>query len=235
ADQAADSISDTLDWALRLVLVLILPASVGLVLLAGPILATLFHYGAFTAEDVRLASLSLVAYSLGLMGFVLVKILAPAYFARLDMVTPVKCALAALVTNMILSSSAVLLLLHTRVGHAGLAFATAMAATVNAALLYRGLRRRGVFQPRTGWRALVRQTVLATLAMALVLYWPGSHTEFWLQAGLYQRVLMLVAVIAAGAGTYFTALWLTGLRLTSLREPPMAKRDGVAERSMGAL
>lgn len=223
AGESAESFSHTLDWALRLVLVLILPASVGLALLAGPILATLFQYGAFTAEDVRLASLSLMAYSLGLMGFVLVKVLAPGYFARQDTVTPVKCALAALATNMVLSTSSVLLLLHTRIGHAGLAFATAMAATVNAALLYRGLRRRGVFRPRAGWRELLRQAVLATSAMALVLYWPGSHTDLWLQASLSQRVLMLGAAIALGVVTYVAALRLAGLRLTSLREPPMAE------------
>lgn len=220
-DRSAESFSRTLDWALRLVLVLILPASVALALLAGPILTTLFQYGAFTAEDVRLASLSLIAYSLGLMGFVLVKVLAPGYFARQDTVTPVKCALAALGINMVLSTSSVLLLLDTHVGHVGLAFATAMAATANAALLYRGLRRRAVFQPRPGWRKLIRQVVLATLAMALVLYWPAIHTELWLRAGLYQRVLMLAAVIALGAVTYFATLRLAGLRLTSLREPPM--------------
>ncbi|MCO6440686.1 MAG: murein biosynthesis integral membrane protein MurJ [Nitrococcus mobilis] len=225
ANQSAQSFSHTLDWALRLVVVLMLPASVGLALLAGPILATLFQYGAFTAEDVHLASLSLVAYALGLLGFALVKILAPGYFARQDTVTPVKCALAALVTNMVLSTSLVVMLIHTRVGHAGLAFATAIAAMVNAALLYRGLRRRGVFQPRAGWRELLRQAVLATLAMAGVLYWPGSHTGLWLQADLYQRVLMLAAAIAFGAITYLVALRLTGLRLSNLREPPLAKRQ----------
>lgn len=223
ANESVESFSHTLDWALRLVLVLILPASVGLALLAGPILATLFQYGAFTAEDVHLASLSLMAYSLGLMGFVLVKVLAPGYFARQDTITPVKCALVSLATNMVLSTSSVLLLLHTRVGHAGLAFATAVAATVNAALLYRGLRRQGVFRPRAGWRDLLRQAVLATAAMALVLYWPGSHTGLWLQAEPYQRVLMLAAAIAIGAVTYLAALRLAGLRLTSLREPPMAE------------
>lgn len=235
AQQSAQSFSHTLDWALRLVLVLIVPASVGLALLAGPILATLFQYGAFTAEDVRLASLSLIAYALGLLGFVLVKILAPGYFARQDTLTPVKCASAALITNMVLSTSSVVLLIDTPFGHAGLAFATAVAATVNAALLYRGLRRRGVFQPKAGWRALLRQTVLATLVMALVLYWPGSHTEVWLQAGIYQRVLMLIAAIALGALVYFAALRLTGLRLSSLREPPMAAQGGMAARSMRAL
>lgn len=235
AAESAESFSHTLDWALRLVLVLALPASVGLALLAGPILTTLFQYGAFGAEDVRLASLSLIAYSLGLMGFVLVRVLTPGYFARQDTVTPVKCAVAALLTNMVLSTSSVLLLLHTHVGHAGLAFATAMAATLNAALLYRGLRRRGIFHPRDGWRDLIRQAVLATLVMALVLYWPARHTELWLQAQLYQRVLMLSAAIAIGAITYCAMLRLTGLRLASLREPPTAQRDGMAERSVRAL
>jgi putative peptidoglycan lipid II flippase len=196
---------------------------VALYVLATPLTTTIFYHGKFTLESLRMTSWAVMAYSVALLAWSLVKVLAPGYFARQDTVTPVKCALASLATNMVLSTSSVLLLLHTRVGHAGLAFATAVAATVNAALLYRGLRRQGVFRPRAGWRDLLRQAVLATAAMALVLYWPGSHTELWLQAALYQRVLMLAAAIAVGAVTYLAALRLAGLRLTSLREPPMAE------------
>jgi putative peptidoglycan lipid II flippase len=223
AAQSPEAFSHTLDWALRLTLVLILPATVGLAFLAGPLLATLFQYGAFTADDVLAASLSLAAYAVGLMGFVLVKVLTPAYFSRQDTRTPVRCAAVAMVVNMVLSTSLVLLLLHTGIAHAGIAFATAMAATVNATLLLRGLKKQGIYRPEAGWPLILRQAGGATLLMGLVLYWPGRHVELWLQSGFALRAVYLALAIFAGAAVYFLALLAFGLRPRHFREPPMAR------------
>ena len=209
----------TLDWALRLALVIILPATVGLVVLAGPLLATLFGYGAFTASDVRAASYSLMAYGFGLFGFVLVKVLVPGYFSRQDTRGPVRCAVIAMLANMLLSVSLVVVLIDTGMAHAGLALATGAAAWLNAGLLYRGLRRADVYRPRPGWGWLGRRVALASLALALVLLWPASQAGFWLQAGVAGRIAALAAVITSGAAAYFGVLWALGVRPAQLREP----------------
>lgn len=211
--------SNTLDWALRLALLIVLPSTVGLVMLSGPILASLFQYGAFAASDVYAARLSLAAYSFGLAGFVLVKVLAPGFFARQDTRTPVKCAAASMGLNMILSTLGVVLLLDTGVGHAALAGATAVAAAANAAMLWRGLRRRGVYRPEPGWGRLWRQAGTATLAMGAVLYLPGTATAHWIAAGAPLRIAWLAAALAGGAAVYLGVLWLLGLRPAHLREP----------------
>ena len=211
--------SRTIDWGLRLVVLIVAPATAGLVVLAGPILATLFQYGAFTGGDVEAASLSLAAYSLGLFGFVLVKVLAPGYFSREDMRTPVYCAVAAVAVNLALSVPAVALLYTTSYGHAALAGATAVSATTNAALLYIGLRRRGVYTPGAGWGRYGLRVAAATAAMIAVLLYPALHLPLWLEAGLLSRVVWLAASVGGGAVAYFGVLWLLGWRPRELREP----------------
>ncbi len=222
ADHAAASpagFNATLDWALRLALVIILPATVGLVVLAGPLLATLFGYGAFGAADVQAASWSLMAYGLGLFGFVLVKVLVPGYFSRQDTRGPVRCAVIAMLVNMVLSVSLVWLMIDTGVAHAGLALATGLAAWVNAGLLYRGLRRAGVYRPLAGWRWLGTRVLAAALVLGLVLQWPARQQALWLEADVVGRVTALAGVIAIGMGVYFLTLWLLGVRPAQLREP----------------
>ncbi|MCW8901455.1 MAG: murein biosynthesis integral membrane protein MurJ, partial [Gammaproteobacteria bacterium] len=144
--------SRMLDWALRWVLVIALPAAVALAVLAGPILSTLFLYGDFRPLDVEMASISLLVYSSGLIGFILVKVLAPGYFARQDTKTPVKVGLIAMVANMIMNVAFVvpMLKLGWTAPHAGLALATSISAFINAGLLYRGLKKAGVYLPQTG-------------------------------------------------------------------------------------
>ncbi len=221
AEQGTDpeAFSRTLDWALRLTAVIIAPATVALMALALPMMATLFQYGAFDALDSLAASLSLTAYALGLFGFVLVKILLPGYFARQDTRGPVRCALWSMALNVVLSTSLVWWLWEASVGHVGLALATGLAAWLNATLLYRGLRRQGVYRPRAGWAMLRRRIALATLAMLVVLYWPATRHTLWLEGDLWSRAAALAASVAAGAGVYFGALFICGVRPAQLRRP----------------
>ncbi len=213
ASASPEAFSHTLDWALRLVLVIGTPATVGLFMLAGPMLATLFQYGAFTPEDVTMASHSLMAYSLGLLGFILVKVLAPGFFARQDTKTPVKVGIIAMVANMVMNVIFVFPLAHV-----GLALATSLSSFLNAVLLFRILRRDGVFRPRPGWGRLLAQVAAANMAMAALLYWGSGDMAAWFAAGGWQRVGWLVMWVGAGGALYFAVLWLTGVRFRALWE-----------------
>jgi len=204
----------TLDWGLRLVVLIATPAALGLALLATPILATLFQYGAFTASDVSHSSLSLVAFALGLPGFVAVKVLAPGYFARQDMRAPVRIAAVAVGANLVFNA-----LLVPSLAHAGLALATAGAAWVNALLLYRGLARGGVHVPGAGWRRWWLQVGVASLAMSLFLLALRGDPEGWLRAGLVARAWGLGGLIVGGALIYATVLTILGLRPRELAAP----------------
>lgn len=204
--------SDTVDWALRWVLLIGVPAALGLALLAGPLLTTLFQYDAFTQRDVTMAARSLVAYSLGLCGFILIKVLAPGYYARQDTKTPVRIGVIAMVTDIVLN-----LTLVWSLAHAGLALATSIAAFVNAGLLFRGLRKEGVYQPRAGWYVLMLRVGLAAVVMSLVLWYGVGETQQWLKWGAWQRVSQLLLWVAVGAGVYFGMLFAVGVRFSQLR------------------
>ncbi len=214
ASESPEQFSRTLDWALRWVLVVGTPCSVGLFLLAGPMLATLFQYGEFEATDVRMASLSLMAYALGLLGFILVKVLAPGYYARQDTRTPVRIGIIAMVANMGLNVLFVAPLVWFEIPgpHTGLALATACSAFLNAALLLRGLRAEGVFRARPGWARLLWKVALANLALALVVIFSAGELGSWLEWGWLERVVRLALSIGAGAVVYGVALWLQGIR-----------------------
>ncbi|MDX1594770.1 MAG: murein biosynthesis integral membrane protein MurJ, partial [Gammaproteobacteria bacterium] len=205
----------TLDWALRWVLLVGTPCAVGLVVLAGPILATLFQYGAFTPADVDMASRSLMAYAVGLLGFILVKVLAPGYFARQDTKTPVKIGIVAMATNIVMN-----LVLVWSLAHAGLALATSIAAFVNAGLLYRGLRRGGVCLHAPGWRGLFARVVLANAALAALLWWGAGDLSDWFGWDAMSRTGHLVAWIAAGGVLYFGVLFASGVRPADLLGAP---------------
>ncbi|MFM7432396.1 MAG: murein biosynthesis integral membrane protein MurJ [Gammaproteobacteria bacterium] len=211
--------SATLDWSLRLVIVVVAPAAVGLLILAGPITATIFGYGEFSARDVQMTQYGLMAYSWGLIGFSLVKVLAPGYFARQDTKTPVRVGLIALAVNMGLNVGVVL-----PAHYAGfatpfvlLATSTCISAAVNSFLLLRGLRRDGVYRPAAGWQALLLRVLVANLAMALVLIWAAPALESWVAAPPALRALRLAGCIGAGAVVYAAVLWLLGLRPKDLR------------------
>jgi len=218
ANHSADEFSGTLDWGLRVILIIGVPATLGLFLLAQPMLATLFQYGDFMAEDVHMAGLSLMAYALGLPGFMLVKVLAPAFYARKDPRTPVRIAVIALLVNIVFNLLFVVpMVLNDIPGpHAGLALATSVAAWVNAALLYRMLRRRAIFQPRAGWLRLGLQLALAGALMSGSLLCAVPGIESWLEWPAGRRVQWLSAAVLGGACIYLLALQLSGVPLLQM-------------------
>jgi putative peptidoglycan lipid II flippase len=191
-------------------------------LLAGPMVATLFNYGAFQAEDVRMASYSVMAYALGLMAFTLVKVLAPGYFSRQDTRTPVRISVISMLTNIVLNVAIVLPMMHFGITapHAGLALATGLAAVLNAGLLYRGLRKIGVYAPGPGWGWLASRVVLANVLMAVVLWFFAGELDAWIGAPWFDRAIRLAGCVLAGLLVYLTTLWLSGLRPRHLAMRP---------------
>ena len=207
AEKSREEFSATLDWALRFTLLLGLPAAIGLLLLAGPMLATLFFSDSFNAHDVAMSTRSLMAYAPGLLAFVLIKVLAPGFYAQQDTRTPVRIGIVAMVTNMVLN-----LLLVFPLAHAGLALATSLSSMLNAYLLYRGLRRAGVYRPPTGWGVIWLRIALAGGAMAGLLWFGVADLPLWLALSGWGRVLSLLGWILAAALVYFLVLYLSGMR-----------------------
>lgn len=214
--QKPDAFSDLLDWSLRWVVLIAVPACVGLVVLAGPLLTTLFLYGVTTPDDIIKMSYSLVAYGLGLVGFILVKVLAPGFFARQDTKTPVKVAAIALVVNIFLS-----LILVSPMKHVGLALATSIAAWINALLLFRLLKDSGVYRPLAGWWLFLLKVFLAAAVMAALLVFGVEHLDVWMNAGVWERVFKLSLWVLIGAVSYFLVILASGIRPSQL----ILKRD----------
>lgn len=234
ADADALGFSAALDWALRLALLVAVPAAAGLMLLATPMLATLFQYREFTAEDTRMAALALIALGSGLPAFIAVKVLAPGYYARQDTRTPVRYAVLSLGTNMLLTA---LMLgafvawavaqgqnwraaLDTPGLHAVLALTSALAGMLNAGMLLRGLLRTGVYRPAPGWRRHLLRLAAATLLMAAVLLalrwlWPD-----WGDESALDRAVRLATMLLAGGLSYALALLALGLRPRELLDRP---------------
>ncbi len=214
AEEAAESFSDTLDWGMRWVVVVATPSALGLILLAGPILTTIFQHGEFSPRDVHMASLSLMAYAAGLVGFMFIKVLAPGYFARQDTRTPVRVGIIALVANLILN-----LALVVPLAHAGLALATSLAAFLNAGLLYRGLRREGIHRPRPGWAGFATKIVFANVIMVAFLFSFRGEPSLWIEADIMLRVVRLSLVVIGAAAVYALCLAAVGIRPRHLRAP----------------
>jgi putative peptidoglycan lipid II flippase len=209
AERSATQYSGLLDWGLRLTLLLALPAAVALALLSVPLVATLFHYGAFSAGDVMATRRAVIAYSVGVVGLVMVKVLAPGFYARQDIRTPVRIAVATLGVTQVMNFAFIWPLQH-----AGLALAIGLGACFNAALLLRGLRRRDIYQPQPGWPAFLLRLAIAVYAMAVVLWIASGSEAEWLGMSAPERAGNLLGVVALGAGSYFGALWLLGFRVT---------------------
>jgi putative peptidoglycan lipid II flippase len=225
AAESQAGFSRMLDWALRMVLLVAAPAAVGLFILAAPMLTTIFYGGRFEAADVSMATLSLMAYSFGLLGFTLVKVLVPGYFARQDTKTPVKIGIIALLVNMVLN--VVIVVPWYRSGmpgpHAGLAVATSISAFLNAGLLYRGLRREGVLTPSPGWGRFILRIIIACGVMAMLLNNFVPAAVLWLEAGFWTTCYWLLAAVFGGAAAYVGVLLATGMRPAELRlRPPAA-------------
>lgn len=220
ADQSTEAFSATLDWALRLAMIITIPAAVGLAMLAKPILVTLFQYDAFTVHDVEMSALSLAAYALGLPAFIAVKVLAPGYYARQDTKTPVKIAITAMVSNMVMNVVfvGVLLLLAFQGPHTGLALASSMAAYINAGLLYRGLRKQGVYQPTAGWLMVLLSVLIASAGMLGGLIWFGGNLDLWVSLRAVERGWRLLALVGLAVVAYTTLLLVAGLRKRHLEK-----------------
>lgn len=210
----------TLSWAVRNVLLIAVPATVALWLLAEPILATLFQYGAFGTRDVEMAAASLRAYTLGLGGFMLIKVLAPGYYARQDMKTPVKIGIIAMVSNMVLNVVFVFpLMWYYDMGHVGLALATSASAWINAALLYRGLVKGGIdLSPIYDFKFFAR-LICGVVAMAVVILWLAPEVPAWLSGELGWRVFWMSVLVMAGSAAYVLILAITGLRWQMIKTP----------------
>jgi putative peptidoglycan lipid II flippase len=212
AEQRYDEYSRLLDWGLRLTFLLAAPAALALAILAVPLITTLFYHGAFTASDVFQTRAALVAYSLGLLGLILVKVLAPGFYARQNIRTPVRIALLTLVVTQGLN-----LLLIGWLKHAGLALAIGLAACLNATLLYRGLRQRDIYTPQPGWPLFYLRLGCAMASLGAALWWASGSTADWLQWSPSQRLLQLSLVVGFGAGVYFATLWIAGFRLRDFK------------------
>jgi len=186
----------------------------GLVLLATPILITLFQYQAFQMSDVEMSALSLSAYAAGLPAFIAVKVLAPGYYARQDTKTPVKIAIIAMASNMLLNFLFVgtLVAMQFKGPHTGLALASSVAAYVNAGLLYRGLRRQGTYHPEPGWGRVSRAVILACFAMVAALLWQVGEAQQWADLAALARAGRLVVLILLGVVAYGLVLVAGGLR-----------------------
>ena len=208
AERSSEEYSALLDWGLRLTLLLALPSAVALALLAVPLTATLFHYGAFSATDVMATRSAVIAYSVGLAGLILVKVLAPGFYAQQDIRTPVRIAVITLLATQTMN-----LVLIWPLQHVGLALAIALGACLNAALLYRALRRRGIYIPRPGWLAFLLKVLVSLSIMAAVLWLTAGESSEWFAPGPGERAARLAGVITLGAASYFVALLALGFRI----------------------
>jgi len=196
-----------LDWGLRITVLLAVPAAVALAVLALPLVATLFHYGRFSAEDAWMTRSALIAYSVGLTGIILVKILAPGFYAKQNVMTPVKIGLFTLV-----ATQAMNLALVGPLKHAGLALAIGLGACLNALLLYLFLRKQGIYSPQPGWPAFALKVAVSVLAMAAVLWLAMGPAAQWLQAGWQWKTAMMAAMVLLGIAIYGACLFACGFR-----------------------
>ncbi len=210
AAEDTETFSKSLDWGLKLVVLVGAPASLGLIMLAEPMVSTLFQYNQFSAYDVAMTARSLMAYSLGLLGFILVKVLVPGFTSRKDTKTPVRFGIYAMVANMLLNIALVFPL-----AHAGLALATSLGAFFNASLLLFRLLKTKVYQPSAGWRIFILRIILGCSAMAALIY-HCVDISLWQNWRLLDRAWNLAMWIGIAASLYAVVLLVSGLRLRHL-------------------
>ncbi|AQM67976.1 putative peptidoglycan biosynthesis protein MurJ [Vibrio campbellii] len=211
-DAHSEGFAHTMDWGVRMVTLLGIPAMLGLMVLAKPMLMVLFMRGEFSPQDVHQASLSLLAYASGLLNFMLIKVLAPGYYSRQDTKTPVKYGIIAMVTNMVFNA-----IFAYFYGYVGLAIATALSAFVNMALLYRGLHIAGVYQITKRTVLFIIRLVIAGTAMVAAILWQLEDMSVWLDWSFAHRSGVLGMLIALGAGVYLAVVFLLGVRLKDLK------------------
>lgn len=208
AQASMQEFSETLDWALRLVCLIAIPATLGLVLVAEPLLVTLFQNDNFTETDVVNAAGSLRAYSMGLLAFMAIKIFAPGYYARQNTSTPVRIGIVAMSVNMALN----IIFYLNDLAHVGLALATSIAAFVNAGLLMAGLIADKVYRLEPGWWRFTLQLLLANAVMSLFIVYYSGPWESWLALPVLNQAMRLLTLVFAAIALYVLCLWITGLR-----------------------
>ena len=201
------SYSQMMDWALRWVVLIAFPATAALIILSPALLTTLYHYNAFTERDVLQTSLALQMFSIGVCGFIFVKILAPGFFARKDTKTPMRIAVVSVLINIGLS-----LILIRYLAHYGLALAISVAAWANTIMLYWTLRKKGIFEPQQGWLKFLIQVGIAVFSMSWVLNMLLDDTQTWLAFSLLERLGNVAILLCGGLVSYFVALGLLGVR-----------------------
>lgn len=215
AAKTPEAFSSTLNWGLRCNLLIGIPASLTMLILSGPLIISLFHYGKFTDHDVFMTQRSVIAYSVGLQAFMLIKILAAAFYAQQNIRTPVRIGIIVLVVNMFLNA---LLILPLK--HAGLALASSLSAWLNAGLLLQGLRTRGIFQWQSGWLIFTLRLVFANGMLGLFLYWAAAALPIWLSWHWQQRFWHILFLGVISILIYTSCLWLSGLRFRDLKAIP---------------
>ena len=207
AGENAEAYSRLIDWGLRMTLMLALPAAAALAIIGIPLISTLFGHGKFTAQDVMMTRAALTGYAVGLVGIILVKVLAPGFYAKQNIRTPVKVAVATLVVTQLLNVAFVPFL-----GHAGLALAISVGACFNAGWLWWLMRRSGAYRPEPGWGGFLLKVVVALALMAATLWYSMGSESSWIADTAGARAARLVFVIATGSVVYFAALAVMGFR-----------------------
>lgn len=201
--------SKLMDWGLRLTIMLTLPAALALGMIAVPLLATFFQRGAFTASDVLMTSQALIGYSIGLIGMILVKILAPGFYARQDIRTPVKIGIVTLIATQAMNA---LFAYGLHLHHAGLALSIGLGACLNSAILFHYLRKHGIYQPEPGWARFFLKIGIAVCALGLALWFGMGTEQSWLTGHGWTRIGRLTLLVLGGIAVYFSALAAMGFR-----------------------
>ena len=214
AAQSEESFSLTIDWALRAVLLVGIPAAVSLAVMSGPMLSTLFQHGHFDGRDVMMARKSLTAFAIGITPFMLVKILAAGFYAKQDMRTPVRVGVIAMIANTVLNIT-----LIWPLAHAGIALSTSLAALVNTGFLFYLLRARGFYRPRDGWNIFAVRIFTANALLAVWLWVGAGDINDWIMHATLWRIEHLLFLLGSAVVLYFALLWLTGVRLHHLLIP----------------
>ncbi len=199
--------SKLLDWGLRLTIMLALPSAIALGMISVPLLSTFFQHGAFSPHDVQMSSRALIGYSVGLLGLILVKILAPGFYARQNIKTPVKIGIVTLIATQAMNA-----LFIQSLAHAGLALSIGLGACLNSAILFYFLRKQGIYQPEAGWLKFSFKVGLAVLALAATLWFGMGTEQSWLTSSGMARVLRLTALVVGGIVVYFGVLGVLGFR-----------------------
>ena len=211
AMNSEESFAETLDWAARWVFLVCIPCTVGLILLALPMVSTVYYHGDFTENGAKMTAFSLIAYSIGMTAIVMVKVLAPGFYARQNTKTPVRVAMISTVLNIVFC-----LILISPMKHVGLALSAALSSIFNAVMLFLVLKRENIFVIQTGWLLFLCRTVIASTLMGCFLWWYRGDVNLWLEFSVWERIIKLCFLVISGGLVYLISLWVLGLKPTAL-------------------